>query len=145
MLALLPQVGVTVCFACRPCWCCRSGGGRFHSVWPLTFVMHPPLTWQKANSWSQVQSGWKRVWKIADCVGGGGVAPPMQEVSSSLWWGMCVPFGVVLVALFVDFWWASGHLSKFFGEWTSLRNRMVLLWVCPVPSLPAQLPVHWVY
>ena len=44
---------------------------------------------------------------------------------------------MVLVALSVDFQWASGGRSTFQWEQTSFRNRMVLLWVCPGPSLLA--------
>ena len=61
----------------------------------------------------------------------------MQEVGCVVVVGnvIDVPFGVdqgcaVLLALFVDFQWASGGRSKFLGEWASLRNRMVLLWAC---------------
>ena len=46
---------------------------------------------------------------------------------------------VVKLALFVDFQWASGGRSNFVGEWASLRNRTVLLWVC---SGPDHLPVY---
>ena len=65
----------------------------------------------------------------------GGCSPPTKEVG-------CVechhePFGVDQAVLY--YWhclWISGGQSKFVGEWASLRNRMVLLWVCSGPSLP---------
>ena len=72
-------------------------------------------------------------------VSGGGFAPPTQEVGCggmSLFSISCCP---VLLALFVDF---SGGQSKFLGEGASLRNRMVLLWLCFGPSLLVQLLVH---
>ena len=56
---------------------------------------------------------------------------------------LCAFWGcVVLVALFVDSWWASGGQSKFHGEWVSFRNRVVLLWVCPGSSLPSVYSMH---
>ena len=71
---------------------------------------------------------------------GGGPAPPMQEVGCVGVWCNVIDLGVVL--LLALFWWASGGRSKFIGEWSSLRKRMVLLWACSGPSLLAQLPVH---
>ena len=44
-----------------------------------------------------------------------------------------VPFSVVEAALHCL--WTSGGQSKIFGEWVSLSNRIVLLWVC-LPSGP---------
>ena len=59
------------------------------------------------------------MWKVVDCVGG--FAPPMQEVGyvvvMGVWWNVIDVTGcAVLLALFVDFWWASGGWSKFLGE-----------------------------
>ena len=65
---------------------------------------------------------------------GGGVAPPKQEVGCVIGINGIVCVLVMprlwLVALFVDFLWASSGQSTFDIEWTSLRNRMVLLCLC---------------
>ena len=79
---------------------------------------------------------------------GGGFAPATQEVGCVVevechrCHCLVLTGCAVLFALIVYFWSASGGRSTFLREWVSLRNRMVLLWVC---SFPAQLPVHWVY
>ena len=58
-------------------------------------------------------------------------------------WTCTQEVGCVVV---VGVWWNVTDillvLIKFLGEWASLRNRMVLLWACSCPSLPAQLPVR---
>ena len=51
--------------------------------------------------------------------------------------GCCVPF----LGLFVDFRRTFGDQSIVERERGSLRRRVVLLWMCSVPSLPVCLPV----
>ena len=64
---------------------------------------------------------------------GGGLAPPTQEVDLvvvvGVWWNVIDVIVYLLVAV-LYYWhclWISGGRSKFLG---SLRNRIVLLWVC---------------
>ena len=58
----------------------------------------------------------------------------------SLWCGMSLTslcaFGVVQAVLYLVALLQWGG-SKLVGEWASLRNRIVQLWVCPGPFFPA--------
>ena len=84
--------------------------------------------------------GWRRGCQVIDCVEVD-LLHPRRKWVVWLWWGYVIDLIVCLLVLTrlcftigifcglpVCFRW-----SKFLGEWASLRNRMVLLWVCPVP------------
>lgn len=143
--------GHAVCMCC-PCACMLMHAGFAASSWGwsishkwwwvcllvnLTFdLYHTPSIGP-----SQASSGhrWEAVSVINDCV----EVVLRRKWVVWLWWnGICAfwccwSHCVVLVVLFLDFQQASGDQSKFHGEWASLRNRMVLLWVCPGTILPS--------
>ena len=100
-----------LCFARGPCWCAVSGGGCV--AWPFTC---PSIGLPEAGSWLEAVS----VWKVVD------------------WRWICSGSGLCgSVALY----WHCLWTSEFLGEWASLRNRMLLLWV-PLPSSPASSPLN---
>ena len=71
-----------------------------------------------------------------------GVVPPTQEVCCIIVVECCdVAFGVVeaVLAALLTSDCLPVVSQNFFGEWVSLSNWMVLLWVCPGLSLPAYI------
>ena len=68
----------------------------------------------------------------------GGVTPLTQEMGNvivmGVWWNIVE---VMVCPCRDNSLWAASGQSKFLGEWASSSNRMVLMWVCPGPSLPA--------
>ena len=87
------------------------------------------------------------VWLKDQCLKGhrGGFAPPTQEVGCVVVVGcggvslMSLCGFLVLSRLCCSSGIVCGLLVVGLGEWAPLKNRMMLLWVCPGTALPAQL------
>ena len=114
-------------------------------LWPLLCPLHWPD--RGCPGWFSQLRTQVECWAQSGCRRGsvyegllivrGGFAAHMQEVGCVVVGGVVeCPFGVVQAVLY--YWhclWTSSGWSKLLSEWPSLRNRMVLLWVCPAPSL----------
>ena len=118
-----------------------------HSMWPLTFDLHWYLPvrfnqlmwWRTYLEWHLEDVRLLIVWRwICSTNVVSGLCAGCGGMSLCDFW--CCPGCAVLVVLFVDGLWVVS-----LGECASLRNRMVLLWVCSGPSLLTHLLVQWVY